>query len=179
MCCGLGLAQNFASCKAWSKSETLFVGPDVVVCDEGHILKNSDSAVSKAVAKIKTRRRIVLTGTPLQNNLVECEDLLCDLTSTTSDLWWLKSNACLKRRRRLNADSYKILIADHCMVNFVKPNLLGTLNEFKNRFVNPITNGQCKDSTSHDVRLMKRRAHILHETLDGCVQVPTFVIHTL
>ena len=58
-------------------------------------------------------------------------------------------------------------------MNFVKPNLLGTLREFKNRFVNPITNGQHRDSTAVDVRLMKRRAHILHEMLLGCVQVGT------
>ena len=62
-------------------------------------------------------------------------------------------------------------LVDHCMVDFVKPNLLGTLKEFRNRFANPITNGQCADSTPFDVKLMKRRAHILHETLDGCVQV--------
>ena len=57
------------------------------------------------------------------------------------------------------------------MVNFVKPNLLGTRKEFSNRFVNPITNGQCTDSVGTDVKLMKRRAHILHEMLAGCVQV--------
>lgn len=101
-----------------------------MICDEGHLLKNEKTHLSIAMNRIKTMRRIVLTGTPLQNNLKE---------------YW-------------------------CMVQFIKPNLLGTYKEYMNRFVNPITNGQYTDSTQHDTILMRKRSHVLHKLLDGVVQ---------
>lgn len=60
------------------------------------------------------------------------------------------------------------------MVQFVKPNLLGKYQEYMNRFVNPITNGQYTDSTAYDLQLMRRRSHVLHKLLDGCVQVTLY-----
>lgn len=42
-----------------------------VICDEGHIIKNEKSVTNKAVIQIKTRKRIILSGTPMQNNLTE------------------------------------------------------------------------------------------------------------
>lgn len=56
------------------------------------------------------------------------------------------------------------------MIQFVKPNLLGTYKEYMNRFVNPIMNGQYTDSTERDTRLMKNRSHVLHKLLEGCIQ---------
>ena len=47
-------------------------GPEIVVADEGHRMKNDDGFTSQCMELIKTRRRIVLTGYPLQNNLPEC-----------------------------------------------------------------------------------------------------------
>ncbi|CAF1053428.1 unnamed protein product [Didymodactylos carnosus] len=124
---GIGIKKKQSKLKA---QECLVnPGPDIIVCDEGHILKNSQTALGKAVNQVKTARRVVLTGTPLQNNLIEY----------------------------------------FCMVNFIKPNLLGTQQEFINRFVNPIQNGQHRDSNMDDVKLMKRRACVLHDLLTGCV----------
>uniref|UniRef100_A0A182Q624 Transcriptional regulator ATRX n=1 Tax=Anopheles farauti TaxID=69004 RepID=A0A182Q624_9DIPT len=105
-------------------------GPELIVCDEGHLLKNEKTTLSQAINRISTMRRIVLTGTPIQNNMKEY----------------------------------------YCMVQFVKPMLLGTYSEYMNRFVNPITNGQYTDSTPYDIQLMRKRAHVLHKLLDGCVQ---------
>lgn len=47
------------------------LNPDMVVLDEGHLVKNPDAQINKAISKFITRKRIILTGTPLQNNLEE------------------------------------------------------------------------------------------------------------
>lgn len=41
------------------------------VFDEGHVLKNFQSQRYQALLKYESRWRVLLTGTPLQNNLQE------------------------------------------------------------------------------------------------------------
>ncbi|KAK4799952.1 hypothetical protein SAY86_025317 [Trapa natans] len=105
-------------------------GPDILVCDEAHMIKNTRADTTQSLKLVKCQRRIALTGSPLQNNLMEY----------------------------------------YCMVDFVREGFLGSSHEFRNRFQNPIENGQHTNSTSEDVKIMNQRSHILYEQLKGFVQ---------
>ena len=55
------------------------------------------------------------------------------------------------------------------MVNFVRPDFLGTKKNFSVMFEKPIKNGQCIDSTPKDKKLSEQRIHVLTEKLKGFV----------
>lgn len=44
---------------------------DLLVCDEGHKLKNTEIKSFRALDSFTSKKRIIITGTPIQNNLVE------------------------------------------------------------------------------------------------------------
>lgn len=48
---------------------------NVAVLDEAHIIKNRDTKTSAAIMKLKCSSRVILTGTPIQNNLGELWNL--------------------------------------------------------------------------------------------------------
>lgn len=43
----------------------------LIICDEGHRLKNSDNQTYQALDSLKTSRRVLISGTPIQNDLLE------------------------------------------------------------------------------------------------------------
>jgi SNF2 family DNA or RNA helicase len=51
-----------------------------LIVDEAHRLKNNNSKLFQALTAYKTQYRVLLTGTPLQNNLQELYHLLNFLT---------------------------------------------------------------------------------------------------
>ena len=53
---------------------------DIVICDEAHKLKNHNSKRSVLVGKIKSRQKVLLTGTPIQNRLRELYTLMVHAT---------------------------------------------------------------------------------------------------
>ncbi|XP_049850449.1 DNA repair and recombination protein RAD54B-like [Schistocerca gregaria] len=49
---------------------------DLMVCDEGHRLKNPSAKITQCISSLKCSHRIILTGTPFQNNLSEYRALV-------------------------------------------------------------------------------------------------------
>ena len=111
---------------------------DVLLCDEGHRLKNAyGTKTSTALCNCGAIRRLVLTGTPVQNNLDEL----------------------------------------YAMVHFAVPWFLGTLQDFKERYSDPITlhqqrqtSGRCKamDELREKLQLIlirRTREEIMHAIL--------------
>lgn len=49
---------------------------DIIICDEGHRLKNNNIKAAVLLNQIDCKRRIILTGTPIQNDLQEFHSLI-------------------------------------------------------------------------------------------------------
>ncbi|KAN0048012.1 hypothetical protein ACTA71_002403 [Dictyostelium dimigraforme] len=61
---------SYEQCRIFSKElESMTCG--LMVCDEAHRLKNSNAKTTQSIMNIRCDRKILLTGTPIQNNLVE------------------------------------------------------------------------------------------------------------
>ena len=46
------------------------------VLDEGHIIRNAKTKITKSVKQIFANHRLILTGTPIQNNVFFLIDLI-------------------------------------------------------------------------------------------------------
>lgn len=96
-------------------------GPNVVIADEAHKLKNASSKISMSAKKFRTHSRIALTGSPLSNNVVEY----------------------------------------HSMIDWVAPNYLGPIVEFRARYVEPIQTGLYYNSTKAERRMALKKLEVL------------------
>ncbi|KAM6912137.1 helicase-like transcription factor [Xenentodon cancila] len=61
-----------------------------VVLDEGHVVRNPNAQMSKAVLELKAQRRWILSGTPIQNSVKDLWMLLAFLRVKPFDVreWW-------------------------------------------------------------------------------------------
>lgn len=81
------------ACASWVYTDTIISlfnfqdGPDILVCDEAHIIKNTQADTTQALKQVKCQRRIALTGSPLQNNLMEYYCVSCMKSTNAVDIF--------------------------------------------------------------------------------------------
>ncbi|KAF9535262.1 DNA repair protein, SNF2 family [Crepidotus variabilis] len=83
----------------------------LLLCDEGHRLKNSESLTFQALNGLKVTRRVILTGTPIQNDLSEYFSLLNfanpNFLGSKNDFRKNFENAIIRGRDSMASDAVK------------------------------------------------------------------------
>ncbi|KFY86074.1 hypothetical protein V500_07896 [Pseudogymnoascus sp. VKM F-4518 (FW-2643)] len=105
--------------------EQLLKGPNIIIADEAHKLRNIKSALTIAATRFKSNSRIALTGSPLSNNVEEY----------------------------------------HSMIEWIAPNYLGPIVEFRAKFVEPIQEGLYENSTNVERRRALKMLEVLKEDI--------------
>uniref|UniRef100_A0A7E4VR40 DNA repair and recombination protein RAD54-like n=1 Tax=Panagrellus redivivus TaxID=6233 RepID=A0A7E4VR40_PANRE len=101
----------------------------LVICDEGHRLKNNDNQTYQALFGLNCKRRVLISGTPIQNDLLEY----------------------------------------YSLVNFVNPGMLGTAQEFKKKFENPILRGRDADATPEHQKIGEEKLQEMAAIVNKCI----------
>ncbi|XP_023329719.1 DNA repair and recombination protein RAD54-like [Eurytemora carolleeae] len=101
----------------------------LVLCDEGHRLKNHENQTYSALMGLKCKRRVLLSGTPIQNDLLEYFSL----------------------------------------IHFVNEGILGSSQEFRKRFENPILRGRDADATDEDHKKGVEKLQEMAEIVNRCI----------
>ncbi|KAJ8456479.1 hypothetical protein ONZ45_g11333 [Pleurotus djamor] len=83
----------------------------LLLCDEGHRLKNSESLTFQALNGLDVKRRVILTGTPIQNDLSEYFSLLNfanpNFLGSKNDFRKNFENAIIRGRDSMASDEIK------------------------------------------------------------------------
>uniref|UniRef100_A0A0N5A1F5 DNA repair and recombination protein RAD54-like n=1 Tax=Parastrongyloides trichosuri TaxID=131310 RepID=A0A0N5A1F5_PARTI len=101
----------------------------MVICDEGHRLKNNENLTYQALSSLKCTKRILISGTPIQNDLLEY----------------------------------------YSLINFVNPGMLGSANEFKKQFENPILKGRDSMADDKQRKLSEDKLQELSTLVSNCI----------
>lgn len=130
--------------------------PDLLVCDEAHHLKNEESGCYKTVKAIGARLRLLLTGTPMQNNLGECKSLRATRHCATGH--------CATAHR----------VSDFNMIDLACPGRLGEWEEFKERYITPLEDAKEDETNELAQDISEKKLGELHKKL---VEGPHPVVH--
>eukprot|EP01132_Coremiostelium_polycephalum_P001400 gene1400-1769_t len=127
---------SYEQCRIFaSLLESTVVG--LLICDEGHRLKNTSSKTSLAIQSIKASRKVILSGTPIQNDLLEFYAMVdfCNPGSLGSQSSFKKkfSQPITKSRENIKTSNYD---DDEC-IDSIDPGYLAAkeLSQITNQFI--------------------------------------------
>ena len=83
--------------------EMLLKSPGLLVLEEGHTARNENSRVWKALKKVEIEKRILLSGTPFQNNIKEFYNTLsivCPKFTANSEQKWASPSSSIDNNPR-------------------------------------------------------------------------------
>ncbi|CAN8268257.1 unnamed protein product [Cochlearia groenlandica] len=112
--------------------------PGVLVLDEGHTPRNQNSCIWKVLSEVKTHKRIILSGTPFQNNFKELSNVLClarpaytsTISSRLQDLSkWNQEGKTGRCYEEIGIVELKDLIAPFVHVHLIAPESLPGLRD--------------------------------------------------
>ena len=125
--------------------ELLTISWDLVVCDEAHRMKNSAIKTSSSLAKLPCERRLLLTGTPVQNDLGEfysLVDLACPGILGSRAAFGREIEAVVERSRQPDASEEELEDGKEAMATLNKVTkcvLLRRTGDLINQYLPPKT----------------------------------------
>lgn len=118
----------------------------MLLCDEGHRLKNCENLTYTALMGLQTKRRVLLSGTPIQNDLTEYYSLINFV------------NPGMLGTRNVNS----------VFITFIR-NYIIILQEFKKQYENIILRGQDAGSTESEREKANARRDELTNIVNQCL----------
>ncbi|EAY97928.1 hypothetical protein OsI_19844 [Oryza sativa Indica Group] len=99
------LTSEKVGCTGENKVRTILLeNPGLLVLDEGHTPRNERSVIWKTLGKVKTEKRIILSGTPFQNNFLELYNILCLVRPRFGEMFLTKTRVgrrhCVSKKQR-------------------------------------------------------------------------------
>jgi len=122
--------------------------------DEGHVIKNPKNKLPIALHKVLTKRRLLLSGTPIQNNLMEYYHMVD----------WVRPGL-LGTPTEFTEKFYTPIDQGQSSDITLNLTLILTFNPNPNPNPNPIDQGQNQNSSDDEKKRAKDREYVLHSML--------------
>lgn len=136
----------------------------LLICDEGHRLKSTSSNKTiTALNKLRTKKRIMLTGTPVQNESDTTDNASAGHSHGRSFSLCVLSACRVCRRWFVSLGEF------FAMCDFVNPAIMGSLSAFRRTFEIPISRSRDTSADFKTKQLGEARAKELNQRTSSFV----------